>query len=110
MTELNWNNQHDIILQYESLEKHQGLKIYFKTLNSNNEIVILSQIIPYGFSVFYSNEVPIQAHGAMKNYTSGVQTIGWEIHDERFEVNLKHITKIEIVDNAIDEILKEMED
>lgn len=113
MTEnFKWNSKGEIILKYKSLEKNQGLKIYYKTCDYDNtgEEVIVSQIIPVGFDLFYSNDIPIQSHGAMKNYVTGIETIGWDIYDKRFEVNIEHITKIEIVDNAIDEILKEMEE
>ena len=110
MTEkLNWNTKDDIILKYKTLEKNQGLKIYYKTVDYDNtgDEIIVSQIIPSECTLFYSNDIPIQTSGAMKNYVSGVQTIGWDIYNKRFEININHITEIEIVDYAIDEIIKE---
>ena len=43
----------------------------------------------------------------MKNFNTGIQTIGWDIYNKRFEINVDYITDIEIIDYAVDEIIKE---
>lgn len=110
MTEkVKWNTKSDIILKYKTLEKNQGLKIYYKTADYDNtgDEIIVSQIIPSQCTLFYSKDIPIQAHGVMKNFNTGIQTIGWDIYNKRFEINVDAITDIEIIDYAVDEIIKE---
>lgn len=110
MTEkVKWNTKSDIILKYKTLEKNQGLKIYYKTADYDNtgDEIIVSQIIPSECTLFYSKDIPIQEHGVMKNFNTGIQTIGWDIYNKRFEINVDAITDIEIIDYAVDEIIKE---
>ena len=99
----------NIILGYRLLDETQGFKVYYKTVDTDGEIVIISQIIPAGFDIEHSCEVPISnPNGRMAKYVTGIEFVTWNIYDKQFTVNLEHITKIEIIDNAIDEILKEV--
>ena len=109
--ELTWNNVGEIVLAYRNLEPSQGFKIYQKTIDYDNtgEEVIVPQIIPAGFDMEYSIDVPISnPKGIMAKYVKGIEFVTWNIYDKQFTVNLEYITKIEIIDNAIDEILKEV--
>lgn len=108
--ELTWNNVGEIVLAYRSLEPSQGFKIYQKTIDYDNtgEEVIVPQIIPAGYDLEYSTELPLPTtNSRMARYFSGVEMISWDIGEYTYEVNLKHIDKIEIIDNAIEEIMKE---
>lgn len=110
--ELTWNNISDIILQYRILERHQGFKVYYKTVDYDNEEVIVSQIIPARFDFEHTLETPLVTNpkGRMAKCVTEIQCITWHIFDKEFTVNLEHITKIEIIDNAIEEIMKEVGD
>ena len=107
-------NISDIILQYKFLDETQGFKVYFKTVDydGTGEEVIISQIIPAGFDLEHPLETPLVTNpkGRMAKCFNGIQFITWHIFDKEFTVNLEHITKIEIIDNAIEEIMKEQED
>ena len=111
--EITWSKTSEIILMYHFLDDSQGFKVYFKTVDYDNsgEEVIVSQIIPAGFDCEYSVDcMPIRnPKGRMAKYVTGIPFITWHIYDKEFTVNVEHITKIEIVDNAIEEIMNEME-
>lgn len=108
--EITWNSIHDIILQYHQLDETQGLKIYYKTIDfDNEEIVIISQIIPYGFDYDTNFEVPIiNPKRRMANYVNQNEFITWHVYNKEFTICLNDITKIEIIDNAIDKIMDEI--
>ena len=107
--EIKWNKAADIILRYKQLEKNQGLKIYYRTIDFNTgKEHIIDQIIPYGFDYEYNNEVPIlNPQGVMARYVNSLEFITWHVYDLEFTTCLKDIVKIEIIDNAIDEIMKQ---
>ena len=110
MTEIfNWQNMTDITMKYNSLEKNQGLRIYYKTINFNTgKEHIIAQIIPYGFDYDYINEILTPSiKSRMSKYVNETQFITWHIYNNEFTICLDDIVQIEIIDNAIDEILKQ---
>lgn len=107
--EIDWNNASDIVWQYKTLHKTQGFKIHYKTIDwdGDGDEVIVSQIIPAQYPIRYSVEIPIQTP-RRKRYATGIAIVGWDIGDKRFEINIAYITKIEVIDNPIEEIIKEI--
>ena len=108
--ELTWNNVGDIVLAYRMLDESQGFKIYQKTIDYDNtgKEVIVPHIIPSGYDLEYSHDISMPTtNSKMARFLTGVEVIAWTIGTYRYEVNLKHIDKIEIIDNPIDEIMEQ---
>lgn len=108
--ELKWNNVGDIVLAYRALKPSQGLVIHQITIDydGTGEEVIVPQIIPVGYNYEYSNDVLMPTtNSKLARYFNAVEMIAWDIGECKYEVNLKHIDKIEIIDNAFEEIMKQ---